>query len=98
MAKIVSSHEGSMWLFHCPGCQYGHVYYVKPPNNDPDWIRCGKPLWTWNGSIDKPTFRASLLNTHVNTRCHLFVTDGMIEFLGDCTHSLANRTVPMGDV
>lgn len=27
--------------------------------------------------------------------CHSFVTDGMIKFLGDCTHELVNQTVPL---
>lgn len=27
--------------------------------------------------------------------CHSFVTDGQIQFLGDCTHSLAGQTVPI---
>jgi len=27
--------------------------------------------------------------------CHSFVTDGEIQFLGDCTHALAGRTVPL---
>src|SRR5436309_254590 len=27
--------------------------------------------------------------------CHSFVRDGLIEFLGDCTHPLAGRTVPL---
>jgi len=27
--------------------------------------------------------------------CHSFVTDGQIQFLGDCTHKLAGRTVPL---
>lgn len=29
--------------------------------------------------------------------CHSFVTDGMIQFLGDCTHKLAGQTVPLLD-
>jgi hypothetical protein len=28
-------------------------------------------------------------------RCHSFVRDGIIQFLGDCTHALANQTVPL---
>ena len=28
-------------------------------------------------------------------RCHSFVRDGQIEFLSDCTHALAGRTVPL---
>lgn len=29
--------------------------------------------------------------------CHSFVTNGMIQFLGDCTHALAGQTVPLPD-
>lgn len=31
-------------------------------------------------------------------RCHSFVRSGMIEFLSDCTHEFAGKTVPMVDV
>jgi hypothetical protein len=27
--------------------------------------------------------------------CHTFITDGMVQFLSDCTHHLAGKTVPM---
>lgn len=30
--------------------------------------------------------------------CHSFVTDGMIQYLGDCTHELAGQTIPMPDL
>ena len=29
--------------------------------------------------------------------CHLYLKDGQIQFLADCTHSLAGKTVPMED-
>jgi len=29
--------------------------------------------------------------------CHSFVTDGHIQFLSDCTHSLAGQNVPLPD-
>ena len=29
--------------------------------------------------------------------CHTFVTDGRIQYLGDCTHALAGQTVDMID-
>ena len=29
--------------------------------------------------------------------CHSFVTEGRIQFLGDCTHALANQTVDLPD-
>lgn len=31
------------------------------------------------------------------TVCHSFVTDGMIQFLADCTHALAGQTVELAD-
>lgn len=70
-------------FFHCPGCKHGHSYTV--------------PRWTWNGSMDKPTFTPSLLNTTPEKRCHLFVTDGRIHFCSDCRHELAGQTVEMED-
>jgi hypothetical protein len=27
--------------------------------------------------------------------CHSFITDGQIQFLGDCTHPMAGQTVPI---
>jgi Family of unknown function (DUF6527) len=29
--------------------------------------------------------------------CHSFVRDGMVQFLGDCSHALAGQVVPLGD-
>lgn len=37
--------------FKCPGCNYLH--YVA--------ILCEPPVWSWNGSLDKPTFYPSIL-------------------------------------
>jgi hypothetical protein len=31
-------------------------------------------------------------------RCHSFVTDGRIQFLGDCTHALAGQTVDLPEL
>lgn len=31
-------------------------------------------------------------------RCHSFVRDGKIQFLGDCTHELAGKTVDLPDM
>lgn len=44
----------------------------------------------------KPSSRHKLVH-HVY-RCHSFVRAGMIQFLGDCTHKLANHTVPLPDL
>lgn len=30
--------------------------------------------------------------------CHTFITDGRVQFLGDCTHALAGQTLPLPDL
>ena len=86
-------------LFFCPGCQSAHT------------IKTSAGGWGWNGDIEKPTFTPSVLVTHdanpdaserfkewrTARACHSLVTDGMIQFLGDCTHALAGQTVPLAD-
>ncbi len=79
---------GRVYYFHCPGCDYGHPFEVG-----------GKDCWTWNGSLDRPTFAPSLLvwGSRPAARCHLFLRDGKIEFQRDCHHSLAGQTVECPD-
>jgi hypothetical protein len=31
-------------------------------------------------------------------RCHTFITDGRVQFLGDCTHGLAGQTLDLPDL
>ncbi len=50
----------------CPACGYGHMFDSR---------------WSWNGNMEKPTFRPSMLtNSKYHSehapRCHSFVTDG----------------------
>ncbi|HRZ02382.1 MAG TPA: DUF6527 family protein [Burkholderiaceae bacterium] len=49
------------------------------------WYAAGCP----NGGVPAEGFERR------DTRCHSFVRDGQIEFLGDCTHALAGQTVPL---
>jgi len=54
--------------------------------------------WTWNGDTEKPTLRPSILTESHLFRCHSFVNDGVVQFLGDCSHDKANTTVELLDV
>lgn len=84
---------------YCPGCKREHCF---APKNSPDVSG-----WSWNGSMEKPTFAPSMLVTcgpfpehssrpgHTDI-CHSFVREGHIEFLGDCTHELKGQTVELG--
>lgn len=73
------------YSFYCPGCEHHHVFLVKGGNLN----------WDFNGSFEKPTFAPSLLNRDLKRKycCHLFVKDGKIQFLNDCTHKFAGQTV-----
>lgn len=79
--------------FRCPGCEDVHGVVVD----------AGPVVWGWNGDLELPTFTPSVLvrldvsppNQHLSRVCHSFVTDGRIQFLGDCTHTLAGQTVDL---
>lgn len=86
--------EGPDVVFFCPGCKCGHAVWITP-NKSPSG-----GTWTWNGDLDKPTFQPSLLITYDPPPdrpkvCHSNVTDGMIHFHGDSTHSLTGQTVKL---
>jgi hypothetical protein len=81
---------GRLYVFHCPGCGYGHPFEVGAPNGEG---------WTWNGSFAEPTFSPSLLvnRDYPAARCHSFVENGKIRFLDDCFHELKGRVVDLPD-
>lgn len=85
--------------FFCLGCGENHAVRVA-----------GAGSWAWNGSLDRPTLTPSVLTWldadpqaeagryRTGFRCHSFVTDGRIQFLGDCTHALAGQTVDLPEI
>jgi len=105
MPKIRHTNDGK-FIFFCPGCKCGHGFKTTPP----------EPQWTFNGDMEKPTVRASILVRsgkypkepfkfdqegnvvgYEKAVCHSFITDGMIQFMDDCTHELKGKTVPLED-
>lgn len=74
--------------FWCPGCKQEHPYYISQSHDGAQ-----HPVWQYNNNPDKPTFEPSLLV--LGKRCHLYVRDGMIQFLTDCEHEFAGQTVAM---
>ena len=79
------------YLFDCPGCKMSHFVKLS-----------GTHKWDWNGSLETPTLRPSILVTYPEKNkiniCHSFITDGNIEFLGDCTHELAGKIVELPNI
>jgi len=85
--------DGSgMALFKCPGCGSPHVIYVDGAVNPFNNAR-----WNWNGDLVRPTITPSI-HLPNRPRCHSFITDGEIQFLSDCDHALAGKTVPLEPV
>jgi len=80
----------------CPGCERAHEVNIRLKNG------ASGPLWAWNGSLKLPTISPSILVTYNGpdagvagappSRCHSYLRDGMIQFLGDSTHSLSGKT------
>ena len=95
--KKVSITEGGGVMFWCPGCKMAHRIIAKGTPGD-------GPRWTYDGNPDAPTFSPSVLvNGNLKfmnpgaPRCHSFVRAGRIQFLNDCSHDLAGKTVDLPD-
>jgi len=69
--------------FYCPGCKCHHTYDVN--------------RWNFNDDLKKPTFTPSLLiwKSRPEIRCHLFMTNGKIQYLNDCHHKYAGKIIDM---
>jgi len=97
LSRLIYQPDQNTIAFRCPAKECG-VHRVN----------IGLPIpnktWTWNGDLEKPTFKPSINASGVDPetgevlyRCHSHVKDGMIQFLGDCTHELKGQTVPLVD-
>ncbi len=87
-----------LWIW-CPGCDKAHRVSVVAETGERPSI-----CWDWNDATDSTfTISPSLLvwtgDQHKpqpgDRRCHSYVKEGQWQFLNDCTHSLAGKTVPM---
>jgi len=92
------------YIFFCPACQCGHGIWTTSRNEN-------NALWDFDGNMESPTISPSILLRHTkyetgedgmpiketvnNIVCHSFVKNGMIQFLGDCTHELKNQTIEL---
>lgn len=57
----------------------------------------GKPSWHWDGNLEAPTLSPSILSQGYS-RCHSFLREGKFQFLKDCDHPLAGKTVELPDL
>jgi hypothetical protein len=89
VARICDNRNGTFAAaIFCPACRCGHAFTYIGKNSR-------GASWTWNKDHIKPTFSPSMLVKGEKYVCHSFVREGKIEFLGDCTHELAGKTVAL---
>jgi hypothetical protein len=91
-------HDGKThdaWMVWCPACKTPHAFDKR---------------WTFNGNHEAPTFRNSMLRQDhafnettgkydgpVKYTCHSYLTDGVWEYLKDCSHEMKSKKVPAPD-
>ena len=93
MAKLTRGDlggAGKAYHFWCPGCEGYHRFDVRTDG--------GRPSWSFDGNMERPTFSPSLLYPEKTPRCHLFLKAGRIEFLADCGHALAGKIVELPEL
>ena len=95
------------YIFTCPGCQDEHHV---PTVGEKAWGFNGSleaPTFTPSilvrGVVPITNEEADRVMAGENVArrsfcCHSFVTDGRVQFLGDCTHELAGKTVDLPEV
>ena len=92
--KIHNAKRGEPdFTFYCPGCKCDHGIWIP-------YEGCTHATWDFNGDLERPTVRPSILVNAGGLNptqpiCHSFVTDGMIQYLSDCTHELSGKTIEL---
>jgi hypothetical protein len=72
----------------------GEPYWRRGPNGHYiAWHAPGDPCW-----CTYDTEHPDAPSPFTCQRCHSFLVDGQIQFLGDCTHALAGQTVPLPEI
>jgi hypothetical protein len=86
-----------LYMHWCPGCKEVHAINVGSDIG---------PNWTFNDCPEFPTFSPSVKISSSRwdeakatmvefTQCHYFITNGEIQFCGDCAHDLNGQTVEL---
>jgi hypothetical protein len=98
------------YSFDCPGCGGFHAIPTEPGGSGPVWgfnNNTDKPTFSPSllvrGTIPVTDDEVARIMAGEKVLpqpfcCHSFIVDGAIQFLGDCTHALKGRTVPLTEI
>ena len=61
------------------------------------------PSWNWDGNLEVPSLSPSIKTEWGNNSsglhvCHSYLTQGVFNYLSDCTHSFVNQQIPLPDL
>ena len=100
MPKVREIKDYHYILFWCPGCEEHHGIPIHMDYYEKNTItQDTKPVWQYNENPDCPTVNPSLvIMGGGKIECHLFIENGKIRYLTDCTHKLAGQTVDMEEI
>lgn len=110
MGRKLRKVAGGYISFPCPGCRSHHTIPVEPREKGPHWTfdqnwECPTLSPSLSTKYTEPltdeeeerVFAGEKLSKPQMV-CHLFVRFGRIEYLSDCTHDHAGRTIDMVDI
>lgn len=66
--------------------------------------REGTHNWSWNGDIESPTLKPSIKTNYYHEEsntmrvCHVWLNNGMVQHLGDCTCGKAGELEPLEEI
>jgi hypothetical protein len=96
------------YTFWCPGCKCAHGVRTTGATTWGFNGNMDKPSFTPSIKVEYPRWeppvtpenieqwrQAPWKQTKRDHVCHLYVTEGVLNFLPDCTHELAGKSVPM---
>jgi len=88
-----NNHLYNHFYWWCIGCNDVHIFANNHSPNYPG------PDWEFDNNYESPTVNPSILtNQNYNGEphpCHVFIKQGMIQYLSDSWHALAGQTVAM---
>jgi len=102
---VLRTLEGNLLAFFCPDCQCTHHVRVAPHPHA--WGFNGNyeaPTFTPSVLVEgverltDEQYARIMAGEKIEpkpTRCHSSVTDGSIQYFGDCTHAMRGRTIQL---
>lgn len=105
--EMKPNHPPGVWAIWCPACEGGHYINTLEKNEDgaqwsgpgdvhnPTFMPSVNIGWGYNSKKCTPEELAMYRTNNIGGRCHFYVRQGIIEYCGDCSHTMAGMNVPV---